>query len=382
MAAAAEGGGGPAADESGGPVWRGQLALPGMAPFGAEALAPEGRELWDVVPAAVQHIGRTEGVALNRCPSPQPDAHTPAHPAARDASHLQGLSNKRQKWTVVVAQFRGVDAAARGAAPTPPRFLRPWLVLWQSVLWLAAEACASWCSDEKSKKVVAAECGNGSRLFLVSPLALPREIVPTAWVEGELPLAADSLLGVLARRLVPAAAKDKAADGGAAAAAAVAGGKRARDGADQGVEERKPKQRRKKRKSAQQQVLPLNTTLRLDDEGLRALLAERFSNLEELTFEDGRPTLSNIPVGGAIEIFWEVCAPRPPGLAGPQPPFGALIAGCAARAGRSLVRRGGKEEDSARHTLLLPADGRAGVHLETEAAGLHETRGRDFFSFC
>ena len=122
---------------------------------------------------------------------------TPAHPAARDASHLQGLSNKRQKWTVVVAQFRGVDAAARGAAPTPPRFLRPWLVLWQSVLWLAAEACASWCSDEKSKKVVAAECGNGSRLFLVSPLALPREIVPTAWVEGELPLAADSLLGVL-----------------------------------------------------------------------------------------------------------------------------------------------------------------------------------------
>ena len=178
-------------------------------------------------------------------------------------------------------------------------------------MWLAAEACASWCSDEKSKKVVAAECGNGSRLFLVSPLALPREIVPTAWVEGELPLAADSLLGVLARRLVPAAAKDKAADGGAAAAAA-AGGKRARDGADQGAEERKPKQRRKKRKSAQQQVLPLNTTLRLDDEGLRALLAERFSNLEELTFEDGRPTLSNIPVGGAIEIFWEVCAPRPP----------------------------------------------------------------------
>ena len=73
MAAAAEGGGGPAADESGGPVWRGQLALPGMAPFGAEALAPEGRELWDVVPAAVQHIGRTEGVALNRCPSPPPN---------------------------------------------------------------------------------------------------------------------------------------------------------------------------------------------------------------------------------------------------------------------------------------------------------------------
>ena len=186
----------------------------------------------------------------------------------------------------------------------------------QSVLWLAAEACASWCSDEKSKKVVAAECGNGSRLFLVSPLALPREIVPTAWVEGELPLAADSLLGVLARRLVPAAAKDKAADGGAAAAAAVAGGKRARDGADQGAEERKPKQRRKKRKSAQQQVLPLNTTLRLDDEGLRALLAERLSNLEELTFEDGRPTLRNIPVGGAIEIFWEVCPPRP-NISGP-----------------------------------------------------------------
>ena len=183
-------------------------------------------------------------------------------------------------------------------------------MLWQSVLWLAAEACASWCSDEKSKKVVAAECGNGSRLFLVSPLALPREIVPTAWVEGELPLAAGSLLGVLARRLVPVAAKAKAADGGAAAAAA-AGGKRARDGADQGAEERKPKQRRKKRKSAQQQVLPLNTTLRLDDEGLRALLAERLSNLEELTFEDGRPTLSNIPVGGAIEIFWEVCLPPP-----------------------------------------------------------------------
>ena len=189
--------------------------------------------------------------------------------------------------------------------PQPP-LLRPGLVLWQSVLWLAAEACASWCSDEKSKKVVAAECGNGSRLFLVSPLALPREIVPTAWVEGELPLAAGSLLGVLARRLVPVAAKGKAADGGAAAA----GGKRARDGADQGAEERKPKQRRKKRKSAQQQVLPLNTTLRLDDEGLRALLAERLSNLEELTFEDGRPTLRNIPVGGAIEIFSNLRRPQ------------------------------------------------------------------------
>ena len=243
---------------------------------------------------------------------------------------------------------------------------------------MAAEACASWCSDEKSKKVVAAECGNGSRLFLVSPLALPREIVPTAWVEGELPLAAGSLLGVLARRLVPVAAKAKAADGGAAVAAAEAGGKRARDGADQGAEERKPKQRRKKRKSAQQQVLPLNTTLRLDDEGLRALLAERLSNLEELTFEDGRPTLSNIPVGGAIEIFWEVCPA--PNLSGPQPPFGALIAGCVARAGRSLVRRGGKEEDSARHTVLLPTDGRAGVHLQTEAAGLHETRGQDILA--
>ena len=86
--AAAEGGG--AADDEGTAVWRGQLALPGMAPFGAEALAPEGRELWDVVPAAVQHIGRTEGVALNRCPSPspQPDAHwhARANPAARDAA--------------------------------------------------------------------------------------------------------------------------------------------------------------------------------------------------------------------------------------------------------------------------------------------------------
>ena len=261
--------------------WSGTVALPGMEPFAAEGLLGGGATgsadsaadaAWAVVPQAVAHMGRTDGPALAR--------------------HLQGLTAKRKKWSVSVAQIRGADDAARGA-------------------------CRSWCEDEKSKKVVAVECSGGSRLFLISPLASPREIVPLEWVAAELPAAPGCLLGVLARRLTPptaAAAADEQRSG-----AAANGEKRAREAAGAGGAEqrgqaeqaRSPKQRqrqRKKRRTTQQEVLPLTTTLQLGQLDFREVLAYRLANLaeaEEEEYDDGRPTLKNISVNTAIELFWE-----------------------------------------------------------------------------
>ena len=353
-------------------AWSGTLTLPGLAPFAAaaEVLPGSGTSSgWDVVTQAVAHMGRTDGPALARfastCPSALSalaelcSAHATLTVVARARSHLQGLAKKRNKWTVSVGRVHGSDDAARGAAQSCPKSqqgcARPGaagsLAVRHSARTLKiplslclAEVCRSWCADERSKKVVAVECTGGrcvspplesqaqawfrwcvltpeccwvSRLFLVSPLASPREIVPHDWVAGDLPVAADCLLGVLARRLTPPTAKHSEQSESSSAST----DKRAREpSAPKPKEAEKrgggPKQRQrqaKKRRSAQQQgLLPLTTTLELERLDLHAVLAYRLANLalaedaeDSEEYDDGRPTIKNISVGAAVDLFWE-----------------------------------------------------------------------------
>ena len=151
----------------------------------------------------------------------------------------------------------------------------------------------------------------GSRLFLISPLAAPSEIVPRNWIAACLPLRSDCLVGVLARRLAPpAATKD-----GEPSESTSSTGKRARELGESTTEESQdravdPKARRpqgKKRRTTVQGLLPLTTTLGLGGLDLRSVLADRLANLAdaEQDYDDGRPTIKNICVGTAVEIFWE-----------------------------------------------------------------------------
>ena len=202
----------------------------------------------------------------------------------------------------------------------------------------AAGACAAWCSDEKSKKVVAVECSGGrlvvlpsppdgkahwcrfsltvaflfvSRLFLISPLASPREIVPRDWIAACLPLKSDGLVGVLARRLTtPTSAK-----AGEPGVSSVSTSKRAQeagasaneDAAEGAVEQQRRRPQGKKRRTTVHGLLPVTTTLGLDQFDLLSVLADRLANLvdTEKDYDDGRPTIKNISVGAAVEIFWE-----------------------------------------------------------------------------
>lgn len=202
----------------------------------------------------------------------------------------------------------------------------------------AAGACAAWCSDEKSKKVVAVECSGGrlvvlpsppdgkahwcrfsltvgflfvSRLFLISPLASPSEIVPRDWIAACLPLKSDGLVGVLARRLTtPTSAK-----AGEPGVSSVSTSKRAQeagasaneDAAEGAVEPQRRRPQGKKRRTTVHGLLPVTTTLGLDQFDLLSVLADRLANLAdtEKDYDDGRPTIKNISVGAAVEIFWE-----------------------------------------------------------------------------
>lgn len=202
----------------------------------------------------------------------------------------------------------------------------------------AVGACATWCSDDKSKKVVAVECSGGrlvtltytswcevalpslfadsvflfvSRLFLISPLASPSEIVPRDWIGACLPLRPDGLVGVLARRLTPLASTQDGEPGESRGSTSKrvreAGASANEESEDRAVEPKRRRPQGKKRRTTVQGLLPVTTTLGLDRLDLRSVLADRLANLAdaEKDYDDGRPTIKNISVGAALEVFWE-----------------------------------------------------------------------------
>eukprot|EP01048_Picozoa_sp_COSAG05_P000673 COSAG05_NODE_19_length_34900_cov_72.237464_23_plen_268_part_00 len=199
--------------------WQGTVVMQGMPAFAAEA-EPAGTSqtavVWSVLPPKIETSARVDASALK--------------------AHLENLLRKKSKWSVWLATFRGGDESARNS-------------------------CRSWCCDERSKKVAVAELGESSRLFFISPLATPRDIIPQALLGdgSRVPREPTCLLGVVAQRLhTPNQAvtqrshtqnRSKPADGGTK-----------RDGKD--TDAGKPAQKRqRKRTRAKSDVLPLSTVL-------------------------------------------------------------------------------------------------------------------------